>query len=147
MRWGSHFISGGVPILGGGPYFGGGPRGSLAAQPPVLSAARSPLAQKKAVGAPQFLFPPPPPNLGPPPRFANIPLVTPKPPPPLCWDPPPFFCPPPLFFAPPPQVPLQLELQALHPNITRLRLRELRPLRPRYEVPDVLVGDPPHPEP
>lgn len=40
-----------------------------------------------------------------------------------------------------------MELQALHPNITRLRLRELRPLRPRYEVPDVLVGDPPPPEP
>lgn len=45
------------------------------------------------------------------------------------------------------KVPLQLELQALHPNITRLRLRELRPLRPRYEVPDVLMGDPPPPEP
>ncbi|XP_031467814.1 neutral alpha-glucosidase AB-like [Phasianus colchicus] len=45
------------------------------------------------------------------------------------------------------KVPLQLELQALHSNITRLRLRELRPLRPRYEVPDVLVGDLPHPEP
>lgn len=54
------------------------------------------------------------------------------------------FCPPPFC---PPQVPLQLELQALHPNITRLRLRELRPLRPRYEVPDVLMGDPPPPEP
>lgn len=35
-----------------------------------------------------------------------------------------------------------LELWGLRGNITRLRLRELDPPRPRFEVPDVLVGVP-----
>lgn len=28
-------------------------------------------------------------------------------------------------------------------NMTRIRINELNPLKPRYEVPDVLVQDPP----
>ncbi|NXN97572.1 GANAB glucosidase, partial [Rhinopomastus cyanomelas] len=41
------------------------------------------------------------------------------------------------------KVPLVLELWGLRGNMTRLRIRELNPTRPRFEVPDVLVGDPP----
>ncbi|XP_064593080.1 neutral alpha-glucosidase AB isoform X1 [Zonotrichia leucophrys gambelii] len=39
------------------------------------------------------------------------------------------------------QVPLLLELWGLSGNITRLRIQELNPLRPRYQVPDVLLGE------
>lgn len=46
----------------------------------------------------------------------------------------------------PPQVPLLLELSGLRENTTRIRIRELHPLRPRFEVPDVLLGEP-QPEP
>lgn len=42
-----------------------------------------------------------------------------------------------------PQVPLLLELCGLQGNMTRIKINELSPLRPRYEVPDVLVRDPP----
>lgn len=38
---------------------------------------------------------------------------------------------------------LILELQGLQKNMTRIRIDELEPLRPRYRVPDVLVADPP----
>ncbi|XP_074128536.1 neutral alpha-glucosidase AB isoform X2 [Sminthopsis crassicaudata] len=41
------------------------------------------------------------------------------------------------------KVVLLLELQGLRGNMTRLRIDELKPLRPRYRVPDVLVADPP----
>lgn len=41
------------------------------------------------------------------------------------------------------QVPLLLEVWGLSGNITRLRISELAPLRPRFQVPDVLVGEPP----
>uniref|UniRef100_A0A6I8N9D2 Neutral alpha-glucosidase AB n=2 Tax=Ornithorhynchus anatinus TaxID=9258 RepID=A0A6I8N9D2_ORNAN len=41
------------------------------------------------------------------------------------------------------EVPLLLELRGLRRNMTRLRIDELKPLRPRYRVPDVLVADPP----
>ncbi|RLV63727.1 hypothetical protein DV515_00017975, partial [Chloebia gouldiae] len=41
------------------------------------------------------------------------------------------------------QVPLLLELWGLTGNVTRLRIQELAPLRPRYRVPDVLLGEPP----
>ncbi|XP_059574387.1 neutral alpha-glucosidase AB isoform X1 [Alligator mississippiensis] len=41
------------------------------------------------------------------------------------------------------KVPLVLELQGLAGNVTRLRIDELHPLRPRYRVPDVLVQEPP----
>ncbi|XP_066426444.1 neutral alpha-glucosidase AB isoform X1 [Molothrus aeneus] len=41
------------------------------------------------------------------------------------------------------QVPLLLELWGLSGNVTRLRIQELNPLRPRYQVPDVLLGEPP----
>ncbi|NXK78629.1 GANAB glucosidase, partial [Amazona guildingii] len=41
------------------------------------------------------------------------------------------------------QVPLLLELWGLQGNMTRIRIKELNPLRPRFEVPDVLVGEPP----
>ncbi|XP_069501286.1 neutral alpha-glucosidase AB isoform X2 [Ambystoma mexicanum] len=41
------------------------------------------------------------------------------------------------------QVPLMLEVYGLEGNMTRFKINELNPLRPRYEVPDVLVGDPP----
>lgn len=44
-----------------------------------------------------------------------------------------------LFF----QVPLLLELWGLQGNVTRIRIKELNPLRPRFEVPDVLVAEPP----
>uniref|UniRef100_A0A2K6MDQ4 Neutral alpha-glucosidase AB n=1 Tax=Rhinopithecus bieti TaxID=61621 RepID=A0A2K6MDQ4_RHIBE len=38
---------------------------------------------------------------------------------------------------------LVLELQGLQKNMTRVRIDELEPRRPRYRVPDVLVADPP----
>uniref|UniRef100_A0A8C4PMH4 Neutral alpha-glucosidase AB n=1 Tax=Equus asinus asinus TaxID=83772 RepID=A0A8C4PMH4_EQUAS len=38
---------------------------------------------------------------------------------------------------------LVLELQGLQKNMTRIRIDELEPRRPRYRVPDVLVADPP----
>nr|XP_060614241.1 neutral alpha-glucosidase AB isoform X1 [Anolis sagrei ordinatus] len=41
------------------------------------------------------------------------------------------------------KVPLLLELYGLKGNITRIRINELNPLKPRYEVPDVLIQDPP----
>uniref|UniRef100_A0A674JDG3 Glucosidase II alpha subunit n=1 Tax=Terrapene triunguis TaxID=2587831 RepID=A0A674JDG3_9SAUR len=41
------------------------------------------------------------------------------------------------------KVPLLLELYGLQGNMTRIKINELSPLRPRYEVPDVLVRDPP----
>ncbi|XP_001362291.1 neutral alpha-glucosidase AB isoform X2 [Monodelphis domestica] len=41
------------------------------------------------------------------------------------------------------KVVLLLELQGLKGNMTRIRIDELKPLRPRYRVPDVLVADPP----
>uniref|UniRef100_A0A0P6J4H7 Neutral alpha-glucosidase AB n=1 Tax=Heterocephalus glaber TaxID=10181 RepID=A0A0P6J4H7_HETGA len=41
------------------------------------------------------------------------------------------------------KVVLLLELQGLQKNMTRIRIDELQPLRPRYRVPDVLVADPP----
>ncbi|XP_035118879.1 neutral alpha-glucosidase AB isoform X5 [Callithrix jacchus] len=37
---------------------------------------------------------------------------------------------------------LVLELQGLQKNMTRIRIDELEPRRPRYRVPDVLVADP-----
>lgn len=41
------------------------------------------------------------------------------------------------------QVHLLLELYRLQGNITRVKINELKPLKPRFEVPDVLVGEPP----
>ncbi|XP_049691589.1 neutral alpha-glucosidase AB isoform X1 [Accipiter gentilis] len=41
------------------------------------------------------------------------------------------------------KVPLLLELWGLQGNVTRIRIKELNPLRPRFEVPDVLVAEPP----
>ncbi|XP_054997010.1 neutral alpha-glucosidase AB isoform X1 [Sorex araneus] len=38
---------------------------------------------------------------------------------------------------------LILELQGLQKNMTRIRIDELEPRRPRYRVPDVLVAEPP----
>lgn len=38
---------------------------------------------------------------------------------------------------------LLLELYRLQGNITRVKINELKPLKPRYEVPDVLVREPP----
>ncbi|XP_068834199.1 neutral alpha-glucosidase AB isoform X2 [Capricornis sumatraensis] len=40
------------------------------------------------------------------------------------------------------KVVLVLELQGLQKNMTRIRIDELEPRRPRYRVPDVLVADP-----
>lgn len=40
------------------------------------------------------------------------------------------------------QVRLLLELYRLQGNMTRLKINELKPLKPRYEVPDVLMADP-----
>ncbi|KAM5247381.1 neutral alpha-glucosidase AB isoform 2-T2 [Ctenodactylus gundi] len=40
------------------------------------------------------------------------------------------------------KVVLVLELQGLQRNMTRIRIDELEPLRPRYRVPDVLVAEP-----
>ncbi|XP_054664278.1 neutral alpha-glucosidase AB isoform X2 [Grus americana] len=41
------------------------------------------------------------------------------------------------------KVPLLLELWGLQGNMTRIRIKELNPPRPRFEVPDVLVAEPP----
>lgn len=41
------------------------------------------------------------------------------------------------------KVPLLLELYGLQGNMMRIKINELSPLHPRYEVPDVLVRDPP----
>ncbi|XP_048086916.1 neutral alpha-glucosidase AB isoform X2 [Alosa alosa] len=41
------------------------------------------------------------------------------------------------------KVRLLLELYRLQGNMTRVKINELKPLRPRFEVPDVLVSDPP----
>ncbi|XP_033927555.1 neutral alpha-glucosidase AB isoform X2 [Melopsittacus undulatus] len=41
------------------------------------------------------------------------------------------------------KVPLLLELWGLRGNMSRIRIKELNPLRPRFEVPDVLVAEPP----
>uniref|UniRef100_A0A4W4HH72 Neutral alpha-glucosidase AB n=1 Tax=Electrophorus electricus TaxID=8005 RepID=A0A4W4HH72_ELEEL len=41
------------------------------------------------------------------------------------------------------KVHLLLELYRLQGNITRVKINELKPLKPRFEVPDVLVGEPP----
>uniref|UniRef100_A0A673L8T6 Neutral alpha-glucosidase AB-like n=1 Tax=Sinocyclocheilus rhinocerous TaxID=307959 RepID=A0A673L8T6_9TELE len=40
------------------------------------------------------------------------------------------------------KVRLLLELYRLQGNITRVKINELKPLKPRYEVPDVLLSDP-----
>ncbi|XP_056602114.1 neutral alpha-glucosidase AB isoform X1 [Triplophysa dalaica] len=40
------------------------------------------------------------------------------------------------------KVRLLLELYRLQGNMTRLKINELKPLKPRYEVPDVLMADP-----
>ncbi|XP_078516731.1 neutral alpha-glucosidase AB isoform X1 [Lissotriton helveticus] len=40
------------------------------------------------------------------------------------------------------KIPLLLEVYSLKGNMTRFRINELNPLRPRYEVPDVLIDDP-----
>ena len=37
---------------------------------------------------------------------------------------------------------LLLELYRLQGNMTRVKINELKPLKPRYEVPDVLVQQP-----
>lgn len=50
------------------------------------------------------------------------------------------------FFLPLPlplQVRLLLELYRLQGNMTRVKINELKPLKPRFEVPDVLINDPP----
>ncbi|KAL2094933.1 hypothetical protein ACEWY4_009652 [Coilia grayii] len=41
------------------------------------------------------------------------------------------------------KVRLLLELYRLKGNMTRVKINELKPLKPRYEVPDVLIKDPP----
>ncbi|XP_048884257.1 neutral alpha-glucosidase AB [Brienomyrus brachyistius] len=41
------------------------------------------------------------------------------------------------------KVRLLLELYRLQGNMTRVKINELKPLKPRYEVPDILVTDPP----
>ncbi|XP_066574973.1 neutral alpha-glucosidase AB isoform X2 [Amia ocellicauda] len=41
------------------------------------------------------------------------------------------------------KVHLLLELYGLQGNMTRIKINELKPLKPRYEVPDVLISDPP----
>ncbi|XP_039616684.1 neutral alpha-glucosidase AB isoform X2 [Polypterus senegalus] len=41
------------------------------------------------------------------------------------------------------KVPLLLEIYGLEGNMTRIKINELNPLKPRYEVPDVLIQDPP----
>ncbi|XP_072284040.1 neutral alpha-glucosidase C isoform X3 [Pyxicephalus adspersus] len=40
------------------------------------------------------------------------------------------------------KVPLQLQLIAVKGNMFRLKIKEISPLKPRYEVPDVLVTEP-----
>ena len=42
-----------------------------------------------------------------------------------------------------PKVRLLLELYRLQGNMTRVKINELKPLKPRYEVPDVLIREPP----
>ncbi|TRY55102.1 hypothetical protein DNTS_034519, partial [Danionella cerebrum] len=37
---------------------------------------------------------------------------------------------------------LLLELYRLQGNMTRVKINELKPLKPRFEVPDVLIADP-----
>lgn len=44
-----------------------------------------------------------------------------------------------VFFS---QVRLLLELYRLQGNMTRVKINELKPLKPRFEVPDVLVKEP-----
>lgn len=41
------------------------------------------------------------------------------------------------------QVHLLLELYRLQGNMTRVKINELKPLKPRFEVPDVLIAEPP----
>uniref|UniRef100_V9KDE4 Neutral alpha-glucosidase AB n=1 Tax=Callorhinchus milii TaxID=7868 RepID=V9KDE4_CALMI len=41
------------------------------------------------------------------------------------------------------KVHLLLEVYGLQGNMTRIKINELNPLKPRYEVPDVLIQDPP----
>uniref|UniRef100_A0A8C5R3E1 Neutral alpha-glucosidase AB n=1 Tax=Leptobrachium leishanense TaxID=445787 RepID=A0A8C5R3E1_9ANUR len=41
------------------------------------------------------------------------------------------------------QLSLLLEVFGLNGNMTRIKINEINPLKPRYEVPDVLVGTPP----
>ncbi|XP_041037951.1 neutral alpha-glucosidase AB-like isoform X1 [Carcharodon carcharias] len=41
------------------------------------------------------------------------------------------------------KVPLLLEVYGLQGNMTRIKINELNPLKPRYEVRDVLIHDPP----
>uniref|UniRef100_A0A673WYI1 Glucosidase II alpha subunit n=1 Tax=Salmo trutta TaxID=8032 RepID=A0A673WYI1_SALTR len=41
------------------------------------------------------------------------------------------------------KVRLLLELYRLQGNMTRVKINELKPLKPRFEVPDVLINDPP----
>lgn len=41
------------------------------------------------------------------------------------------------------QVHLLLELYRLQGNMTRVKINELKPLKPRFEVPDVLITEPP----
>ncbi|KAK6305494.1 hypothetical protein J4Q44_G00242740 [Coregonus suidteri] len=41
------------------------------------------------------------------------------------------------------KVRLLLELYRLQGNMTRVKINELKPVKPRYEVPDVLITDPP----
>ncbi|XP_018592971.2 neutral alpha-glucosidase AB [Scleropages formosus] len=41
------------------------------------------------------------------------------------------------------KVHLLLELYRLQGNMTRVKINELKPLKPRFEVPDVLIADPP----
>ncbi|XP_066514405.1 neutral alpha-glucosidase AB isoform X2 [Hoplias malabaricus] len=41
------------------------------------------------------------------------------------------------------KVRLLLELYRLQGNMTRVKINELKPIKPRYEVPDVLITDPP----
>ncbi|GCB82388.1 hypothetical protein scyTo_0023078, partial [Scyliorhinus torazame] len=41
------------------------------------------------------------------------------------------------------KVPLLLEVFGLQGNVTRIKINEFNPLRPRYEVRDVLIQDPP----
>lgn len=40
------------------------------------------------------------------------------------------------------QVRLLLELYRLQGNMTRVKINELKPLKPRFEVPDVLIKEP-----
>lgn len=40
------------------------------------------------------------------------------------------------------QVPLLVELYEIEGNIFRLKVNEIAPLKPRYQVPDVLIKEP-----